>query len=445
MESLGGQDLRSSFGTGEPQVPYFFLSYAHTPGFPGESDPNHLVGRLFKDLCHVILQLTTLSSPEEAGFMDRQLRTGDGWPVLLGQRLATCRVFVPLYSPRYFSSAECGREWYAFSRRVQNARHTGNGEYPAIVPALWTPVHHVDLPHPAKPLQVVHDEYGAEYARDGFYGLIKVKRYEDAYHEAVLRLARRIVDVAHQSAPPPCADIDYMETPSAFRPVGQATRTIRLTVAAPARDTLPLDRAPDHYGSTALEWRSYPAETEVPVAKIAGEHVRSLDHQATTEDFDEGPSAHPPGEAHGGPHILVLDPWALDDELRRGRLAQFDSAAEPWTSLVVPHAHADLQNRSERGRRLLDQVAETLPELTGRGRLSATRRAVNGVPSLDVFNDVLPKVIAETTARFFRHAKAHPPAGDNPPRPRLQGPLFGQDDPPHPSNIPPATPPGGPA
>lgn len=89
--------------TGDP-APYFFLSYAHTPkqdpNDPG--DPDKWVVNLFRDLCAHIMHMTNLPHGARAGFMDRELRSGSDWPFRLAQALATCRVFVPLYSQRYF-------------------------------------------------------------------------------------------------------------------------------------------------------------------------------------------------------------------------------------------------------------------------------------------------------------------------------------------------------
>ncbi|MGW1355371.1 FxsC protein, partial [Streptomyces sp. NPDC002409] len=84
--------------------PYFFLSYAHTPGYGGGTDPDMWVERLFKDLCDHVLAMTDLPAGAPAGFMDREIRSGEGWSERLGEVLATCRVFVPLFSPRYFAS-----------------------------------------------------------------------------------------------------------------------------------------------------------------------------------------------------------------------------------------------------------------------------------------------------------------------------------------------------
>ena len=106
--------------------PYFFLSYARTPKRdPSDrDDPDRWVYKLYKDLCGAILQMTD-ARPEEAGFMDRDNKLGTEWSPELTAALAKCRVFVPLYSRRYFESDNCGREWFAFARRELTHRARG--------------------------------------------------------------------------------------------------------------------------------------------------------------------------------------------------------------------------------------------------------------------------------------------------------------------------------
>ncbi|MFK8908249.1 TIR-like protein FxsC, partial [Streptomyces sp. YS-3] len=128
-------------GGGHEPRPYFFLSYAHTPkNDPRDKDPDLWVRRFFRDLSAHVMQLTALPAGVPAGFMDQHVRPGEDWQEQITEALALCRVFVPLYSPRYFLSEQCGREWFAFAGR--EALHQSRSEHhapPAIVPALWLP------------------------------------------------------------------------------------------------------------------------------------------------------------------------------------------------------------------------------------------------------------------------------------------------------------------
>ncbi|WP_217551683.1 TIR-like protein FxsC [Streptomyces sp. GbtcB6] len=219
-------------GTGErvegrvpDHQPYFFLSYAHTPQRdPAGGDPDHWVRVLFNDLCGHIMALTDLPAGSPAGFMDREMRSGEGWTERLSENLAACRVFVPLFSPRYFSSEMCGREWYAFHERMPNARATGTATASAVVPALWRRVDRHELPDSARHVRIEDLSSGGGYLSSGIYGLIKLSRLRGEYDETVFGLAERIVRAARDSGPAPGRPRDHESTPNAFEPRGTGPR-----------------------------------------------------------------------------------------------------------------------------------------------------------------------------------------------------------------------------
>ena len=115
----GGYVPRAADDDGYPPLgaddgPLFFLSYAHGPRDDRSGrDPDLWIAQLYDDLCDHIKSLADLPRTQKAGFMDRELRQGHEWPERLSNALATCRVFVPLYSRRYFKSEHCGKEWFA--------------------------------------------------------------------------------------------------------------------------------------------------------------------------------------------------------------------------------------------------------------------------------------------------------------------------------------------
>jgi tetratricopeptide (TPR) repeat protein len=204
--------------------PYFFLSYAHTPKLvdDDETDPDFWAAKLYRDLCGHLFQISSLSPGDRMGFMDRELRPGNEWTVRLARALATCRVFVPLYSPRYFSSEHCGREWSAFARRAVSPPAGRAEAVEAIIPALWVPVRPEQLPEAARTIHYLAGDYGSAYATHGFYRLMRLSKYRDDYEEAVYELARRIREVAESVpvAPGPVADYDSLV--SAFGQDGRA-------------------------------------------------------------------------------------------------------------------------------------------------------------------------------------------------------------------------------
>ena len=229
--------------------PYFFLSYAHTPKFVDrdETDPDFWAAKFYKDLCDHLFQISALPVGNRIGFMDRELRPGNKWTVQLANALATCRVFVPLYSPRYFSSEHCGREWSAFVHRSVGESADGAEHVEAIIPALWVPVRPEQLPEAARTIHYLLGDYGTAYAMHGFYRLMRLTKYRDEYEEAVYELARRIRDVAENAPMAPGAPADYDSLVNGFRAEGrspQHDQRTRLVAVLPQHDERRAQPAP---------------------------------------------------------------------------------------------------------------------------------------------------------------------------------------------------------
>ncbi|MFJ5810093.1 TIR-like protein FxsC [Streptomyces sp. NPDC093093] len=417
--------------------PYFFLSYAHTPRFgAGGPDPDMWVERLFRDLCSHVMALTDLPAGSEAGFMDREIRSGEGWSERLGTALATCRVFVPLFSPRYFASEMCGKEWFAFAQRAIQHGAASNQPAEAIVPALWVPVPPSQLPGPAERLQFNHNTFGERYVTDGLYGLIKLRGYAEQYERAVYELAKRIVRVAETVRLDPVRPVDYRVVPSAFGSSDNPTRSLHVTVAAASRHDLPQGRSPEYYGDSALDWNPYHPASQRPVALIAEDLVRNLNYQTTIGSFDDEAGHFDSKQPPTRPEILIVDRWAVEDEQRRRRLAAFDQESRPWINVVVPWNRYDHQSRAKENE-LAHRLEDTMPVKMSQGR-AACRAAANGVANMETLGQILPQVVEAAAQQFLRHAQVYPPAGNtHTERPRLIGPM-GMNGPPAP--LPPPAP-----
>jgi FxsC-like protein len=390
--------------------PYFFLSYARTPAYGGETAPDMWVERLFQDLCGHVMAMTDLPVGSVAGFMDREMQPGDNWSERLSEMLADCRVFVPLFSPRYFTSEMCGKEWHAFEQRAIHHRARSDRPAEAIVPALWVPVPPSQLPPSAERLQFNHRYFGERYVSDGLYGLIKLERYAQEYERAVYELAKRIVTVADTVRLAPGRSRDLRLVRNAFEPpngVSEDRRSIQITVVAPTRRKLPEGRTPEYYGGSAQDWNPYyPASTR-SLAHVTEDLVRSLNYQAVITSFDVE-SGRPGGRKQPDtPEILLIDPWALQDEERRHRLAAFDANNQPWTTVIVPGNRDDGQSQAAKAE-LTEQLEQTMPVTMRRGR-SFARAASRGVPTLEAFGQVLPQAVEAAVLEYRRHAVAQPP------------------------------------
>lgn len=401
--------------------PYFFLSYAHTPrSDPRDGDPDLWVERLYQDLCAHILQMTTLPAGAPPGFMDRGMHLGEGWPERLSEALAHCRVFVPLYSPRYFRSEQCGKEWYAFSQRAVYQRAVGDSTTSAIVPALWVapPLH--TLPDQAERLQFNHGDFGNDYATEGFYGLIKLSYLRGEYERAVYRLAQRIVKVAEDTSIAPGRQLDYRSVPSAFGTPGPA-RALQVTVLACCHSDLPAARSRAYYGPSPGDWNPYHPHSTRPLADYATDIARNLNYRVSVGVFeDEVERMLEPGPP-SAPGILLLDRWALEDPGRRELLKRFGAEYRPWVSVLVPWNRED-SDATHRAEELRDVVEQTLSAKLGEGR-TAYRLSRNGIATLEAFGDEFPLAVERAAQQYATHAPTFPPPGPSTPRPRLTGPV----------------------
>jgi FxsC-like protein len=382
------------------------------------------VERLFRDLCGHVMAMTDLPAGAPAGFMDREIRSGEGWSERLGEVLASCRVFVPLFSPRYFASEMCGKEWYAFAQRAIYHHAKSNRPAEAIVPALWVPMPPEQLPGPAERLQFNHRAFGDRYVTDGLYGLIKLRIFAEEYEAAVYELAKRIVSVADTIRLAPGSPVEFRQAPSAFGRPSVGPRPMHVTVAAPTSHDLPPGRSADYYGKQSQDWNPYHPDSARPLAYVAQDLVRSLNYQPTVSSFDHEPLP-AAGQPPTRPEILLIDRWALENEERRRKLAAFDAHPHPWVSVVVPWNRDDPDSRGAEAE-LIEKLERTMPHQMSHGR-AACQAAAKGVYSMEAFGHLLPQVAEAAAQEYLRHAEAFPPVppggGSHSERPRLRGPM----------------------
>lgn len=393
----------------EDRRPYFFLSYARSRYRPEDSDPDRWVGKLYNDLCLDVGHATGMPVP---GFMDRQIPVGTEWPDHLADALSNCRVFVALFSPSYFRSEYCGKEWAAFLERAER-RTAGLDRPSAIIPAMWVPMEIGALPSSLQSMQNVPLGFPSSYAAEGLYGIMKLGRYREHYKETVLRLANMIKDRAAECALPAEAisSFDTLRNPFAEDPPAARRHPVRLTLAAERLDQLPQDRDAYYYGRTVREWTPYRSHDHtVPIGDYAEQVLNDLGHHSIIDSIDD-----PVREVADSPAVLVVDPWATRHPAIGDRLRQMDK--DP-VNLLAPFNSEDQQTTAAAA-----DLGESLIEVLGRS--AALRGSAKRIPTVNDFRDALPKAVNEAITRYFKTTNAHPPL--TPPtmaRPKLQGPKF---------------------
>jgi len=392
--------------------PFFFLSYAHSHRHDelDPDEPDQLIGRLFKDLCdHISDETGRLAS--SVGYMDREVQPGNEWPWHLSRNLATCRVFVPMYSRRYFQSEHCGKEWAAFRDRARNGSAHASSHVEAILPALWRPLQHEALPEAARDINVNPGDLGSIYAEYGLYGIMKLARFSEEYEWVIYNLAERIIRIAER-APDPGPAMDYGALTSAFKsaPDMPGDKRLRIIIAAPHRGDLPPGRSADHYGQSPQDWSPYAPDSVEPLAEHAVVLARrdgfrpelcDLYGQADELMRDAGP-------APGAAAVLLMDPWAVLQAHSRQILARLDELDKPWIQVVVIWNRKDAEMAAAEGE-LRRALAEAMPSsLNARGRATA-QLAWQGVPSLNDITPALRDAMRHAARQYLKYAPGHPP------------------------------------
>lgn len=189
---------------------WFFFSYAR-------DDRDPYLKKLYDELVDSV-RVNVGGSREEVGFLDTvDTKPGEEWPAVLAAALQTTRVFVPVYTPSYFVSEYCGREWQVIEER----RKAAGGRPPVILPVLWVPADMLpgNLPDAVLDLQYSHEQLGEIYVREGLRQLMRQRRYLDARRQIIDGLAERIVEIAREHPLPPLpAPPSIQQVPSAFQP-----------------------------------------------------------------------------------------------------------------------------------------------------------------------------------------------------------------------------------
>jgi hypothetical protein len=209
---------------------WFFLSYArrNDVSYTGTSEGStpKLVRRLYEELSAEIISgadTGDAKSAEQIGFFDQTgIEPGDKWDDKVAEALKSARVMLCLFTRNYFKSTVSGQEVEVFRSRVQSyANAKGIGPPPLIIPILWHAPDRLPatLPAVVSDLQYTHDEFSKLYAKEGLEFLMRLEKHHDDYQEFLIKLAKRLIDVAEQHPLIPLAVCPPLKTvKNAFAP-----------------------------------------------------------------------------------------------------------------------------------------------------------------------------------------------------------------------------------
>jgi TIR domain-containing protein len=377
---------------GSPQPPgyYFFLSYAHsaplevaedadTPQSDSSGiDADPVVASFYTDLRQTVAALVR-PGRADIGFLDQDLPPGSDLRVDLAAALGSAQVFVPLYSPGYFTRSWPLREQAAFRRRLLVADVNPESR---IVPIVWTPVLPTDQQTDVRRALAAANAF-PEYRENGLRALFLLESHRSAYEAFRAWLAAEIVAVAERSPLEPSAAVNLEEVE------GSTVKEARFLVGMLDPGEIPARAHP--------WWRAYAA----PITQHAATLADRLGLRSEVTDVAEAEQLF-----ERTPGIVLVDPWPAGD--RAESITARLRGLPPWVVPVV------LEEPRER----LGEQAAALAATISRVKNAVTGR-VESVSDMSQLEQILPGLVARARRRYLRQVQIDGISGSGR-RPRLR-------------------------
>jgi FxsC-like protein len=314
----------------------FFFSYTRIDRL---ADPGENIKKFYDDL-HRRMQLLGY---RDGGFFDTEgINSGEEWCVKLEQALASCRILVAMYSPSYFQSPYCGKEWQAFHEIHKKYLVTlprGVTSPDVILPVKWIPTK--SLPGNVGKMQYSQENYARTYAEEGLlYLMNRFKRFKEEYTNFLDTFAKRLRDMADAQGARTNTVISLSETPPAFPlssndaqldtpRANRGSRYVKFVFVAGMKNEMSTmsRKCKDGYGEELdrKDWKpSYPDEDEeagMVAAEIAIADKRFSEFLVPSQNLM---SEIRDAEKQNNIVILVVDPWSVNLITFRQFLSDYD-------------------------------------------------------------------------------------------------------------------------
>jgi len=414
-------------------VLHFFMSYAR-------GDDDAFVQQFFTDLSNEVRGRAGVDPRQPVGFLDTvSIPLGAEWPTELTNALSTSQCFLALTSPNYFLSPFCGKEFHAFSTRLDEYERHHRVRPPALLPLQWFPTRNV--PAVADMIQRATAHLGQEYQQHGLRPLLRLSNLRDAYQHCVFTLAEHIVrttEIHRIPELPTQPTVDAL--PSAFRmdsvrlpdmlPATTSEnedhwsggpRFVHFVIAACTRDEVGTTTRQhvDFYGKYFTDWAPYRPGMQEPIAQRAVDIAARRHLASELRDLDGLDGLIDYATARNQIVILVVDAWATLLPRYRTVLADYDRRNEPTTAVLIPSNSADKETMSNH-MILSTALAQTFPRNMIRDDKEMFR--IN-ISTADDFSTELADVLAVAENRLYKYGIVYrtPPEPWRT-RPTLEGP-----------------------
>jgi FxsC-like protein len=314
----------------------FYFSYSR-------SNLDQYLKRFFEDLSVEVSIRLGLSRSDSVGFFDEQdIAAGEQWSEITSRALRTSRLLVCMVSPGYLRSGYNGKEVAVFEQRVRLTLDAAH-EPRVFMPVIWSPVQRT-LPGPLGRIQLADERFPVEYRENGLRYLMRLRRFEDHYHEVTSLLADALVD-AHQSGPLPLLDnvrplnevpdaLAGLETIEVVGPSGP--RHVDCVFVVASREELSGVRKDLNAYTKDNGWLPFAPAVKYDIGVLAFQ--TAVEGQLTYGTFPVGPDLLERIEAasrNNSMVVVIVDAWALAVETYRRMMMSFDRLASFNTAVLI--------------------------------------------------------------------------------------------------------------
>ncbi len=234
----------------EDDACWYFLSYSEDREFRGQ------VERFHHNLESEVRGL--LGDTPGGGFMDAvDIEPGERWRPLIWNTARRTACMIALYSPRYFGSDWCGREWAVFVDRMRrHVRQGGRARHLIIL--IWrrgrTP-----WPEGADEFQHLTWKFGSMYEERGLFHVVPEEGPPDReYRDIVYEVAQKVADAVLDPEIPPISAEDAQAVAPLFG--RRALRTVDVVVSYADTES---DTAWGHWMMSQLRAAGYTVDPHV--------------------------------------------------------------------------------------------------------------------------------------------------------------------------------------
>jgi FxsC-like protein len=417
-------------------MPYdFFFSYTR-------ADNNGYLKKFFHALNEEVCSKAGYPNGTLAGYFDQdRLERGMEWSEALVGALQESSTLVCLYSPAYFKSTFCGREWAVFEdrRRLYLAHQKAAGipaaEPPAVIkPVLWVPILEplpasVDrMQYAAGDPQATHNTEGLRYMR------ARYEKYKVPYLDFIDHLAAEILAARaryHAVLPRLPGALAFDSVRDAFErspaAAGAASphqqhgpNAVRFVfVAAKPEEFPPGARATDCYRQRGgRDWRPYFPDWPKPIGALA-QSVAAGDLDFFSEEIPFSvtlPTEVRRAEDQASIVVLVVDSWTVALPSYRRVLEEFDKGGYFNCSVLIPWNDADVET--------LRQHAVLEADVRGVFRRQSRHPLYfrDSISSEEELRAQLRDVLIRLRSEVFNQAPVTRSVPGGEPKPGLQGP-----------------------